>query len=154
MRLIDGDELYQKVVGYNGGAVDKTVAKRLIDQMPTVNHADVVSRKTFEQIKWERDTAVKQLEELGYGLGEKIRTCKTCRYNYLEWHEEPCDSCTSGGESNHWKPSEQPEIIRCEDCRWGREACGNIECFADTNVPPEYHGYEWFCPNGERRTDE
>lgn len=42
MRLIDGDELYQKVVGYNGGAVDKTVAKRLIDQMPTI---DAVSRQ-------------------------------------------------------------------------------------------------------------
>lgn len=48
----------------------------------------------------------------------------------------------------------QPEIIRCKECRWGREVCGNIECFADANVPPEYHGYDWFCPNGERRTDE
>lgn len=51
-------------------------------------------------------------------------------------------------------PSAQPEIIRCKECRWGREVCGNIECFVDSNVPPEYHGYEWFCPNGERRTDE
>ena len=51
-------------------------------------------------------------------------------------------------------PSEQPEVIRCKDCRWGREVCGNIECFVDSNIPPEYHGYEWFCPNGERRTDE
>lgn len=50
-------------------------------------------------------------------------------------------------------PSAQPEIILCKDCRWGREACGNIECFVDANVPPEYHGYEWFCPNGERRTE-
>ena len=50
-------------------------------------------------------------------------------------------------------PSAQPEIIRCKDCRWGREACGNIECFADLNAPTEYHGYEWFCPNGERRTE-
>lgn len=45
------------------------------------------------------------------------------------------------------------EVVRCKDCKWGREACGNIECFVDINVPPEYHGYEWFCPNGERRTD-
>ena len=51
-------------------------------------------------------------------------------------------------------PSAQPEIIRCKDCRWGRKVCGNIECFVDANVPPEYHGYEWFCPNGERRIDE
>ena len=47
-------------------------------------------------------------------------------------------------------PSAQPEIIRCKDCKWGREVCGNIECFVDSNIPPEYHGYEWFCPNGER----
>ena len=45
------------------------------------------------------------------------------------------------------------ELIRCKDCRWGKEVCGNIECFVDTNVPPEYHGYEWFCPNGGRRAD-
>lgn len=42
------------------------------------------------------------------------------------------------------------EVVRCEDCRWGRKVCGNIECFVDSNIPPEYHGYEWFCPNGER----
>ena len=47
-------------------------------------------------------------------------------------------------------PSAELEIVHCKNCRWGREVCGNIECFADINVPPEYHGYEWFCPNGER----
>ena len=51
--------------------------------------------------------------------------------------------------------SAQPEIIRCIECRWGREPCGgNIECFVDANVPPEYHRDDWFCPNGERRTEE
>lgn len=45
-------------------------------------------------------------------------------------------------------------VVRCKDCRWGREVCGNIECSSDLNLPPEYHGYEWFCPNGERKEDE
>lgn len=45
------------------------------------------------------------------------------------------------------------EIVHCKDCRWGKEVCGNIECWADINVPPEYHGYEWFCSNGERRSE-
>lgn len=119
MRLIDGDELYQKVVGYNGGAVDKTVAKRLIDQIPTVNHADVVSRKTFEQIKWERYIAVEQLKELGYGLGEKIHT-------------------------------EQPEIIRCKDCKHGMYdmMCKFYWCHGMA------HSANWFCADAERRTDE
>ena len=45
------------------------------------------------------------------------------------------------------------ELVRCKDCKWGKEKCGNIECDVDRNVPPEYHGYEWFCPNGKRRED-
>lgn len=45
------------------------------------------------------------------------------------------------------------EVVRCKNCRWGKEACGNIECNADLNVPPEYHGYDWFCADGERRND-
>lgn len=44
-------------------------------------------------------------------------------------------------------------VVRCRDCKWGKEACGNIECFVDLNVPTEYHGYDWFCPNGERKDD-
>lgn len=35
--------------------------------------ADTVSRKLFDQIKWERDLAIQQLKELGYGLGEVIK---------------------------------------------------------------------------------
>lgn len=46
------------------------------------------------------------------------------------------------------------ELLRCKDCRWGKETCGNIECFADINVPTEYHGYDWFCPIGERKGGE
>ena len=46
------------------------------------------------------------------------------------------------------------QVVRCKDCRWGKEACGNIECNVDLNLPSEYHGYEWFCPNGERKDDE
>ena len=48
----------------------------------------------------------------------------------------------------------QPEIVLCKDCMWGREVSGNIECFVDINMPSEYHGYGWFCPSGERRTDD
>ena len=48
---------------------------------------------------------------------------------------------------------ESVSVVRCKDCRWGREACGNIECFVDSNIPSEYHGYEWFCPNGERGSE-
>lgn len=41
--------------------------------------------------------------------------CNTCRYNNLKWHEEPCDSCTGGGKSNHWKPMAQQQWILCSE---------------------------------------
>lgn len=36
---------------------------------------DFVSRSAYEQCRWERDTAIAQLADLGYGLGEKPREC-------------------------------------------------------------------------------
>ena len=33
-----------------------------------------VSRAAYEQVMWERDVAIEQLKELGYGFGEKVRT--------------------------------------------------------------------------------
>lgn len=45
-------------------------------------------------------------------------------------------------------------VVLCKDCKWGREVCGNIECSVDMYEPVEYHGYEWFCPLGERKDDE
>ena len=35
---------------------------------------DMVSREVFEQVMRERDIAINQLKELGYGLGEKQKT--------------------------------------------------------------------------------
>lgn len=34
----------------------------------------VAQPKYIEQLRWERDTAIQQLNKLGYGLGEEIRT--------------------------------------------------------------------------------
>lgn len=79
------------------------------------------------------------------------------RNRIVRWHEglEPYIRLRDVVTAITNMPSAQPEIIRCIECRWGREPCGgNIECFVDANVPPEYHGYDWFCPNGERRTEE
>lgn len=44
-------------------------------------------------------------------------------------------------------------VVRCKDCKWGKEVCENIECWTDMNLPPEYHGYYWYCPNGERKEE-
>ena len=44
-----------------------------IDKDPA---ADVVSKGLYEQIKWERDVALAQLEEYGVSLGEKADVVK------------------------------------------------------------------------------
>ena len=40
---------------------------------PIDNRPDTVSRKLYDQVVWERDTAISQLQKLGYGLGEEVR---------------------------------------------------------------------------------
>lgn len=58
--------------------------------------SDTVSRRLYEQIKWERDTAIQQLNDLGCSFGEKPRTdshlisrlvrCKDCtHFHYDYW---------------------------------------------------------------------
>lgn len=47
-------------------------AIKALEQEPCEN---TVSRGVFEQVMWERDTAIEQLRELGYGLGQKIEPC-------------------------------------------------------------------------------
>ena len=45
---------------------------------------DAISREVFEQVMWERDIAIQQLKELGYGFGEKIEpqatNCDGCKH--------------------------------------------------------------------------
>lgn len=75
--------------GYEGGA------DRCDTYLPA---ADVVSRNLYEQIKWERDLAMAQLEEHGISFGAKksfdlakVVKCKNC----TEWNE-------AEGECSHW----------------------------------------------------
>ena len=78
MRLIDADDapLY----------LNKTGVEQ-IKKMPTVN-----LKPFLEQLKWERDVALHQLEEIGVGFGEmadvqKVVRCKDCVYRN---DEEEC----------------------------------------------------------------
>ncbi len=74
------------------------------DDVPTA--ADVVSKGLYEQIKWERDLAIEQLQEYGVSLGEKadvvkVVRCKDC----IHWgcyggeyaHKGECKMCESEG---------------------------------------------------------
>lgn len=37
-----------------------------------MNKKEIDYKSLYKQVKWERDIAINQLKELGYGLGEKI----------------------------------------------------------------------------------
>jgi len=43
------------------------------------------------------------------------------------------------------------EIVRCKDCKYGRETCGNIECHKPSHYEyeTELHPYEWYCADGD-----
>ena len=59
-----------RIASINSMPVDECV--KMIKALPSVKP------KGLDQVKWERDTAINQLKELGYGFGEKIEKCDDC----------------------------------------------------------------------------
>ena len=96
-RLIDANELITAIQGtasevartapYDPDWFTRLAARQveilyLIDEQPTV---DAVSRGVHDQVRWERDVAIGQLESYGISLGEKadavkVVRCKDCKY--------------------------------------------------------------------------
>lgn len=69
------DELARAISDERGfmsrGRSTATIMQDILD-LPSV------TPQSLEQIKWERDTAINQLKELGYGFGERIEKCEDC----------------------------------------------------------------------------
>ena len=67
-----------------------------IANYPTV---DAVHRETLEQVMWERDVALHQLEEIGKGLGEKMDDVEPVRHGrwqvneMFDYKDMTCLSC-------------------------------------------------------------
>ena len=83
-------------------------AERMMKEIPA---AGAVSPGVLEQYKWERDTAIAQLAELGIGFGQKkpdmveVVRCKDCRWRntrgcpYMNFNAVPRDDldfCSDG----------------------------------------------------------
>lgn len=98
-RLIDADKLDW---WYKGRPI-----RRVIDEAPTV---DAVPRCVVDQIRWERDVAIKQLEEHGIpfcGVAPdviKVVRCKDCKHRgdypcplyqeeLVEWDDDGYSEC-------------------------------------------------------------
>lgn len=84
MRPIDADKLIKRWSDEPAGAYFlPSEIVRSIEEQPT---ADVVARSAYDQVRWERDTAIAQLAEIGKGFGEtmddvvEVVRCKDCKH--------------------------------------------------------------------------
>lgn len=66
--LLDEFEWLKSVVNESS----KDEVEDVIQRIKNVPATDAVSKSLYDQIKWERDIALEQLEELGISLGQKI----------------------------------------------------------------------------------
>jgi hypothetical protein len=101
-RYIDAGVLIGKLVAEKH--FYPAIVARAIDDTPT---ADVVSTKAFEQVKWERDTAIEQLQSYGVGFCENKELAEV---KYGKWLPQivlgekawDCSECKTLGSPN-WK---------------------------------------------------
>lgn len=64
---------------------------RSIDEQPT---ADVVEQSVVDQIRWERDTAIAQLAEIGKGFGEQMDDVVEVKHGKWLWVDGVrCSNC-------------------------------------------------------------
>ena len=94
----------------------------------------------------------------------QVNLCDSCKYLYPDCPSEADDVIFGNGKGNDnicacnkYLPSAQPDIIRCEDCKWygradKRRFYRGMDCLQkriDTIVPDRD-----FCSKAERRTDD
>ena len=80
-RLIDANVIKYRTIGCGGwGRPEEVVDKYDIEKMPTV---DAVSRGVLDQVRWERDVAIEQLESYGVSLGEKADVTKVVHGHWI-----------------------------------------------------------------------
>ncbi len=91
MRLIDADALYINIVSSvchycddENADCDECIAGKALKEIDNAPTVDAVPVRAIEQFKWERDTAIQQLEEHGIPFCGKadvvaVVRCKDCK---------------------------------------------------------------------------
>lgn len=108
MRLIDADELAKNFAVPSNELFYAGTVLEYIKDAPTV---EAIPKGAYEQVEWERDMAIQQLNDYGVQLGEKAdcakvvrckeclreRHCKFTQYQgmngYCSLGERICDEC-------------------------------------------------------------
>ena len=117
-RLIDANELLKDARRNKAIAAclaDIGDIQDLINDQPT---ADAVSRGVHDQVRWERDVAIEQLESYGVSLGEKAEVAKVVHGRWEDmWggkYANPRYRCSVCKEKAHYK-SVQDELLSWRD---------------------------------------
>ena len=124
-------------------------AAKIAELMPA---ADVVSREVLEQVKWERDVAMQQLEEHGIPFGGKadvvaVVRCKDCVYfqpNFVE---------TNNGERRPYTEEEKNSPLGMVTCDVGVNCgsrCERFDYWEDNRFPVWFQEND-FCSYGKRK---
>lgn len=139
MSYINREEAIRLIMEYQGGAMDKPTAKRVLENMDGVKICeDTISRRAA------------------------IKVCEHHKTEGLPCKNAAISMCI---DSIKALPSAQPEIIRCKDCKHrpfdSEDTQGFGVEFPDEKCPCQcddgWYNWrpnnEWFCANAERRTD-
>ena len=115
----------------------------IINDMPTV---EAVPKSYAEQIRWERDVAVGQLNEIGCKFGQKMDEVKK-KLEVLQWI--PCSERLpeKDGEYLAWIRYDRHEFMSIEDfecsgllAQWNFEGRNDDEVIAWMPLPEPYKG--------------
>lgn len=115
---IEREAVHKVINGTNSFSFSRNV---MIEQMNTIPAADVVSRVAFDQVVWERDTAMEQLKEHGIPFGGKANVvavvrCKDCKYYGDTAYGDMCKRWED------WLPVEDDDF-----CSYGEKSGGDDE---------------------------
>lgn len=76
-----------------------------LDEIKAIPTADVVGVAVFEQVKWERDTALETLEEHGIGLGQIVKHGEWIEKHWYKrgdcYHTKNCSLCNCAVKPKH-----------------------------------------------------
>lgn len=79
MIMIKKEDIVSKAVYMHGFGKNKYVPLNAIEKAEVI---DAVPRSVYEQVCWERDIAINQLEEIGISFGEKTDGVKRVIHGY------------------------------------------------------------------------
>lgn len=117
MRLIDADALKKEIAKRTPHFAQRIEFTPCFDAIRNAPAVDAVPVKSIEQLKWERDTAIRQLEEHGIPFCGKadvvaVVRCKECKHkpkydgpNRVVFPDEVCP-CQCYDDYYNWMPSD------------------------------------------------